>query len=156
MNYLKLADILRKCASVFRAKDGIENVQNALFGLHNDASISRRDVVLAMGHAMHLCKQSGTEQANESLMKGFEGFTAFAEENKNSSDIAHLASTKGLKAVHELMVSVLAHNTGPAVQPGGIVARAVFEASNDKTRSMILSAAEAVTRDLDKDNTLVR
>ena len=156
MSYVKMAKELKEIAGTGTMREGVANVVEKINEYVNNQNTKMQDLALAMGYAVHYCNYEGALPAQENLMRGFEKVHSSAERNPDASFIAGSALVMNLKHIREAMKDHMALNGIPALQKGGLIARAVYEAPSDSSQSAILTVAEALSRDWDKESVLDR
>lgn len=154
MSYVKMAKELKEVASQGSMREGVQNVVDKINEFINNPNSSMQDLVLAMGYSIHYCDYEAALPAQENLIRAFEKMHSAAEPNHKSSYIAGAALAENLKHIRDAMKEHMQLDGTPALQKGAMVARAVYEAPSDSSQSAILTVAEALSRDWEKDNTL--
>lgn len=155
MSYVKMAKQLKESASTGKTmRETTQNVRETVMGFLGKPGVTKQDLVLAMGYAVHYCDYEAAMPAQTALMLSFEDMTDAAKRNPVSAYIAGSSVAENLKHVREAMKEEMARTETNVLDKGGMVARAVYDSPSDGAQSAILTVAEALSRDWDKDNTL--
>ena len=156
MSYVKMAKELKEAASADNRNKGIRAVERKVNEFVNNPNMKMQDLALAMGYAIHYTDYEEALPAQENLMLAYAKLHSTPQPNPTSSFIAGAALSENLKHIRDAMKDHMQLDGTPALQKGIMIACAVYEAPTEKSQSAILTVAEALSRDWDKESVLDR
>ena len=177
MNYIKMAIDLKEAAKTGKnTNTSLQNVERKVNEFVANDRVSSQDLVLAMGYSVYHCfsdlpypthaalaKADPDDRSKmmdnvtkEILMLGFQKATPSAGPNVLSSAVSECSAHQDLRQLKGAMKDMMNIDGYEALFKGGLLVRAVYQSPSQSTQSAILTVAEALSRDWEKEDTLDR